>query len=137
MYGETVVTMSVRNSYFNTSYEYGTEDGLQFAFAITAYDGNRSITEDPDIGLVKAKIVSWGIAEDAQGVVNDLDGGMPLYTCSRAELGLDEEKLDQSLFYPIRENSYRDIETYSEKLQCIDKKFILQGDYNSSKARHF
>ena len=65
LYGETVVTMSVRSSHFNTSYQFGSEDGLQFAFAITAYDGNRSITEDPDIGLVKAKIVSWGIDKDA------------------------------------------------------------------------
>ena len=79
-YGETVVTMSVRESYFDTNYTFGSEDGLSFAFAITAYDGNRSVTEDPDYGVVKVKIVSWGIEEDAQSMAG---GELETHPCSR------------------------------------------------------
>ena len=129
-YGETVVTMSVRESYFDTNHTFGSEDGIAFAFAITAYDGDRSVTEDPDYGTVKAKIVSWGIEKDEQGLAG---GELETHLCTRQELGLDGLKSDK--LYPIRDNSYRDIETYSEKLRCIDSDFTLQGDYSSSKAQ--
>ena len=68
VFGETVVTMSIRTDFYTPDYVItptpdDPEDEafhLKFAFAITAYDGNRSVTEDPDYGLVKAKYVSWG-----------------------------------------------------------------------------
>ena len=57
IYGETVVTMSVRDSFFTPDKTFSTEHGLDFAFALTAYDSNREPIEDPDYGIVRAKIV--------------------------------------------------------------------------------
>ena len=57
---ETVVTMSVRDSHYTPDDTITTEDGLKFAFAITAYDSNREPIDDPRYGQVVAKIVSWG-----------------------------------------------------------------------------
>ena len=72
VFGETVVTMSIRTDFYTPDFVVtpspvtspvnpeGEAFNLNFAFAITAYDGDRSVTEDPDYGLVKAKYVSWG-----------------------------------------------------------------------------
>ena len=59
-------------------------------------------------------------------------GQIPLHTCTREELGIEG---NNSKFFPIVQNSYRDVEIYSEKLRCMDQDLALQGDYNSAKAQ--
>ena len=129
---ETIVTESVRTAHFdaaNAEHGIGTAEGLNFAFGLTAYDGNRTITEDPRYGQTKAKIVSWGFSD-----TNEIDatGGIPTHICSEEELGIVE---GDSKFFPIHENSLRDTKMVSQKLQCLDKDFRLQGDYNSAYAK--
>ena len=58
--------MSVEDSYFNSSYVFSTDDGLKFAFGITAYDSNQEVIEDPDYGEIKAKFYGWGL-DDVMG----------------------------------------------------------------------
>ena len=133
VYGETIVTMSVRDSYYDPDHIFSSDDGLEFAFAITEYDNNAEPIEDPRYGIVHAKIVSWGFG-DTQAVDND-GGYLDLHTCSQDELGLAVDSNDQARFWPVHKNSLRDTELYSKKLKCIDKKVEIQGDYNSAKAK--
>ena len=55
-YGETVVTMSVRDSYFTPEdiYPYDVEDlsyeNFDLAFGLTDYDGNEDPVDDPRFG---------------------------------------------------------------------------------------
>ena len=80
LFEETVVTMSVRDSHYTPDFNITSEDGLKFAFAITAYDSNREPIDDPRYGRVVAKIVSWG-QDTAQAV--DVNGGiLSLHTCT-------------------------------------------------------
>lgn len=65
VFGETVVTNSVRDSHFSPENVYISSDyGLNFAFAITAYDSNRESIEDPRYGQTFAKMVTWGLDDD-------------------------------------------------------------------------
>ena len=66
--------MSIRDSYYSDNDKFGSADGLNFAFAITDYDDNRNSVEDPRIGQVRAKIVSWGLNHGKITAV-DVDGG--------------------------------------------------------------
>lgn len=47
--------MNIEEEYFNSSYVFSSDDGLRFAFGITAYDNNRDPIVDLDYGEVKAK----------------------------------------------------------------------------------
>ena len=55
-FGETVVTMSVRDSYFSPEdvFPYDVDDlifdGFDLAFGLSAYDSNYENIEDPTIG---------------------------------------------------------------------------------------
>ena len=64
VFGETVVTFSIRDSHFSPENVYiSTKMGLNFAFAITDYDSNRESVEDPRYGQMFAKMVTWGLDE--------------------------------------------------------------------------
>ena len=72
--------MAVKDSFFNYNDTIGSEDGLNFAFAITEYDNNPESIEDPRFGQMRAKIVSWGFSEDQEV---DIDGGIiQSHTCT-------------------------------------------------------
>ena len=65
-FDETSIMVSKREAYFDSDYVYS--DGLAFAFAITAYDGNPEPIEDPTIGVLRPYYRSWGIKEEIQTV---------------------------------------------------------------------
>ena len=75
------------------------DDGLQFAFGLSAYDNNSEIIDDAAYGEIKVRISSWGF-KDTIG----LDVGEPLATqpCSKEMLGLAG---DNSTFWPISPSS--------------------------------
>ena len=50
VYGETVVTMSVRDSHYDSDFAISSEIGLKFAVAIIEYDGNPEPIDDPRYG---------------------------------------------------------------------------------------
>ena len=50
VYGETVVTMSVRDSHYDSNFNISSENGLKFAVAIIEYDGNPEPIDDPRYG---------------------------------------------------------------------------------------
>lgn len=78
--------VSKRDSFFETDFEFRTEDGLQIAFGITSYDDNYDTTEDPDYGDLKAYYKTWGY-EDAPGeVFTEIESNQ----CTNEQLGIDE-----------------------------------------------
>ena len=75
VFGETVVTMSIKDSFFTPENEFpleDTEDNLDFnlAFGLTAYDNETEIIDDARYGQLKAKYVMWGMPGVERGVVN-------------------------------------------------------------------
>ena len=109
------------------------DSNFDLAFGITAYDSVTESIEDPTIGQIEAMYVTWGIEPGFSGVKYEPLG---IHTCTKEELGLDEENRDNTTrFNPIHHNSYNDTSYYSKKLKCFDDKLQIQGDYNSYKAR--
>ena len=64
IYGETIVTMAIRDAHYTYNHTIATEDGLKFAFAITHYDSNPEPVDDPRYGRMVARIVRWGFKEE-------------------------------------------------------------------------
>ena len=63
-FGDTNVNLSHEDSYFDYKQIWSSEDGLQFAFAITAYDNEQESIEDPHYGELLAAYYSWGMGDD-------------------------------------------------------------------------
>ena len=68
IYGETVVTMSVRDSFFSPEEVFPDDIELihsdfNVAFGFTAYDDNTERIDDPTVGQLRAKYVAWGMGE--------------------------------------------------------------------------
>ena len=61
-FDETTIYSQVEDGFFNSSHIFSSSEGFRVAFAITAYDSNQTITEDPAYGIVVAKCRSWGDA---------------------------------------------------------------------------
>ena len=97
--------------HFDSSYEFN--DGLQIAFAVSAYDSEQGPIEDPSIGVMKPFFKMWGF-----------DGGstkfkeIPTRNCTEEEL-IDPESND-SLFYKPQPHTAGDLAYYYQKLKCLD-----------------
>ena len=59
--------VSQRDSFFDTDFEFDTNNGLMIAFGLTAYDDNLESIEDSDYGQIKAYYKTWGM-KDQPGV---------------------------------------------------------------------
>ena len=53
--------VSTRDAFFDTDHELTSDEGLQIAFGLTAFDDNRNPIEDPEYGQLKPYYKSWGI----------------------------------------------------------------------------
>ena len=62
-FGEPQIMLSVRDSYYDTDFEFSSDDGLMIAFGLTHYDGNQEPVEDPTYGILNGYYKSWGILE--------------------------------------------------------------------------
>ena len=87
-FGETVVTLSVKDSYYNMDNIFPDHiEDLKFnsfsiAFGITAYDGTTESIEDPRYGRIFARTSRWGF----EGL-NQFEE-INTHICSDEELGL-------------------------------------------------
>ena len=66
VFGETVVTMSVKDSHWTADEVFPFPDAeenqdFELAFGLTAYDSVREPIDDPRYGQIKAKYVTWGL----------------------------------------------------------------------------
>ena len=55
--------VSVRDSFYDTDFEFSSDEGLMIAAGLTAYDDNQEPIEDPSYGLLKAYYKIWGLPE--------------------------------------------------------------------------
>ena len=67
-YGSNTIMVSSRDSFFDTEFEFKTDDGLMIAFGLATYDENYGETEDPTYGQLKAYYKTWGMS-DSPGIV--------------------------------------------------------------------
>jgi hypothetical protein len=83
--------VSARDSFFPTDFEFNTDDGLQMAFGLTAYDDDYESIEDDDYGTLKMIYKTWGIDDEdeanGEGFVE-----VPSAFCTPAQLGMVGEK---------------------------------------------
>ena len=56
--------VSVRDSHFDSSFEFTTNEGMMLAFGLTAYDDNQEPIDDAQYGTLKAYYKSWGLLEN-------------------------------------------------------------------------
>lgn len=132
-FDETDVMVSKRDSFFDADFVY--DEGIFYAFGITAYDSNDQPIEDPTYGVLKPYYKSWGIKENVKGV--DFEE-LPTRKCKTAELHIGEETDPKSKFSRPHPNSQSDLDFYYRKLKCLDLDRIeVQGDYNSPTTRSF
>ena len=82
-----------------------------------------------DYGEVTATFRTWG--EGVEGARAD-DNALKTHPCTEEELGLSGSN---PRFWPLHENSARDVRLRQKKLKCTDERIALYGDYNSDKAR--
>ena len=61
--------------------------GFNVAFALTGYDGSTEIAEDEDYAILKAKIKTWGYAEEYGPGIQTVD--VKTRQCTPAELGIE------------------------------------------------
>ena len=127
--GETKTIRSLDEGYFDTSHVFSSDDGLRFAYGITAYDSDPEIVEDLDYGEVKATFRSWGA--DIDGAQAD-DNALKTHPCTEEELGLTGSN---PAFWPLHEKSAGDVKLRQKKFKCTDERIEIYGDYNSDKAR--
>ena len=59
-HGQYNTIRSFDDGYFNSSYVFSSDNGLRFAYGITAYDDDPKPIEDLDYGEVKARFRTWG-----------------------------------------------------------------------------
>ena len=128
-FDETTLNQHEEQDYFNSSSVFSSNDGFKVAFAITAYDSNQTITEDPSYGVVQAKYRSWG-----DEIVSKEQAELTTHPCSEQELGLTAQT-NEGDFWKVNERSRRDVENFKPKFKCIDQDIQIQGDYNSDVAQ--
>ena len=110
------------------------EESFRFAFGLTDFDNGREVDMDEQAlyGTMKAKQVSWGLAGQEPGFYyNDLQSK----PCTTENLGLEQGKEANSLFYPPHERSSSALLRYSSRFNCIDDVYELSGDIDAERGR--
>ena len=79
-----------------------TDDGLNFAFGITEFDGNIEPIDDANYGQLKAHIIQWGINPDVAGS-EYID--LPLHRC------VEIRGENQSEFYDAHKHSVSNVQS--------------------------
>ena len=121
-FGDTNIFSSTIENNYDSDFIFSSDDGLQFAFGITAYDGNSPFADDPDYGEIVARYQTWGFGSNGAG----LSAPIPMRRCEKDDFGLGES--GKSMFYPISDRSIWDVETFYPRLWCFDYKAIAKGD---------
>ena len=105
-FGESVVTFSVKDSYYSMDHVFpDTIQDLRYsdfhlAFGLAAYDGSSENLEDPRYGNLFARYETWGLSDEKFSKLES-------HKCYEEELGLGEIA-ENSRFYPIYSNNFND-----------------------------
>ena len=124
------ILFSTQKNYFNETYVFDHDKGLNFAVGFTAFDTETEDILDPSYGRIAFIKHAWGT--DENGVPFSVYEEIESHTCTKEELGLEG---DNSRFMPIEERNLRYVQMYQKKLRCISKdEMKVAGDFNSASA---
>ena len=90
---------SVENNYFSYDYTFSSENGMQFAFGISAYDGDPEPIDDPSYGRLTAGYVVWKDGKYLPSV------SVPIRNCTEEDLDIVDVKETVQKFYPTIRSS--------------------------------
>lgn len=113
--------------YYSETDRFNATNGFFVAAGLTNYDSNTTLTEEKRFGELVFEHYGWG---------NHISGSKPLkhHFCSDEELGLTDSKT--SLTYPMVELQKDFVESYKNKMKCLDAEdYEIYGDYNSAQAQ--
>ena len=137
MYGYkgTKILQTAQLEALDVDFVFNETSAFRIAFALTAYDGKTTITEDPRKAVLKPYLRSWGIPENNGKIV---DYSLETRPCKPEELNIEESD-DPNFttdFFPVMENSFADAEVYGRKMKCLNyEEFEFFGNFNSYKAK--
>lgn len=112
------IMQSLEKNALSTDDVFSNQEGLNFAIAFTAYDGEEEPILDKKYGEIVFKEYTWGNREDGTFFVSY--NRLPMHTCSPEELGTTAENDDESAFFPLDEDRQREVKTYQKKFTCVD-----------------
>ena len=81
------IMSSLQKNYFSADYVFDYSQGLNFAFAFTAYDQVAEDILDPSYGEIAFSRYEWGMDSDGEYFVRIKE--IPSHTCTKEELGLE------------------------------------------------
>ena len=132
--GEIISTHTVLN-HFDKEYEFNSDkmgNGFEIAFGWTAYDNNYEMLHEPQYGELRVIRKAWSGDEFMEYIE------YPFRTCTDEEIGSGVDGFDnpRSRFYQISPASKVWYDLYRKKLNCIDHKIVISGDYDSESVKH-
>ena len=117
--------------FFTEFDEFGYDQGMNFAVAFTAYNNVREPILDPEYGYIYARANQWGLDEDGKFKSQKIP--IPMHTCTREELGLDE---GEQTFFNVKPDHRDWIDLYQQKFLCFDTEMMrARGSFHSKSAR--
>ena len=115
-FADTIIFESTSLSQFTYHDRFGTQDGLQFAWGIMAYDSNQENIEDPDIGVMHAFTYGWRTG----GLFFNEVKTRP---CTSSDFNFEDNFTTPSKnykFYSTNPDQKNDVEFYKKKYNCLD-----------------
>ena len=120
------ILTTIKESYFDFNTKFNSTQGLFLAAAITQYDSNTTLTEDPAYGELVIEHYGWGYSDNISSSERLVDN----HFCSEEELGL--VKGPNTLVYPTVYTMQNEVNTFKKKFKCVNPDdLVIWGDYNS------
>ena len=115
------------------NYKFSTDQGFFIAAALTEYDRNTEIIEEPEkYGELVIEHHGWDYVNKQSESYERTQ--IKSHYCSDEELGF--VRSPDTLIYPITPNSIPEVQTYKKKFKCLNKEdMVIWGDYNSHYAQ--
>ena len=101
------IMSSLQKNYFSADYVFDYSQGLNFAFAFTAFDSETEDILDPSYGRITFSRYKWG--EQQNGDYYSGFEEIPSHTCTKEELGIEGDK---SSFMPLPEYQMTYVKKY-------------------------
>ena len=108
----------MREYEFDHTKQLGPDDDFRVAAAITAFDSNYTVTEDPTVGEIKFVLKSWSLTEPIT------------FTYLKDRPCNDADFEGEDAFWPLHPK-YAAFRDYRKKMKCIDEPYQIWGDYNA------
>jgi hypothetical protein len=118
-------------NFWTTDKVFSNEDGFYFAAALSEYDNDPNLQEDPRYATLELNYLEWGVHNN--GTIFSITKDAPLMYCSdRIE---DSQEDFFSKLFQATESAGGFLEAYRHKWRCPDPQDLsMWGDWSSSKG---